>query len=60
MQTNRAAQFACVEINRTVPIVQRVEWVSGIGDDQPQPIVLAEACRLASRCPKAESCPLDS
>lgn len=39
------------------PVVQRMEWVSGIGDDAAEQVVLAEACVLASRCPKVERCP---
>lgn len=59
MQTNRTVQYTCVELRRTVAIFQQIEWVSGIGDDQAEPIVLAEVCKLASRCPKVGNCPLD-
>lgn len=41
MQTNRTVQYTCVELRRTVAIFQQIEWVSGIGDDQAEPIVLA-------------------
>lgn len=58
MPTNRTVQYACVALRRTVPIRQQIEWVSGIGDDQAEPVVLAEACKLASHCPKVDTCPL--
>ena len=52
MQTLNKTQYHCAELRRSVPLIQRVEWVSGIGQDDAEPVVLAEACALASRCPK--------
>lgn len=51
-------QYHCAELRGSVPLIQRVEWVSGIGQDDAEPVVLAEACALASRCPKVATCPL--
>ena len=58
MQTINKTQYHCAELRRSVPLIQRVEWVSGIGQDDAEPVVLAEACALASRCPKVANCPL--
>ena len=58
MQTLNKTQYHCAELRGSVPLIQRVEWVSGIGQDDAEPVVLAEACALASRCPRVENCPL--
>ena len=58
MQTIQKTQYHCVELRRAVPVIQRIEWVSGIGQDEADPVVLAEACALASRCPRVSNCPL--
>ena len=58
MQTINKTQYQCAELRRPVPVLQRIEWVSGIGQDHAEPVVLAEACALASRCPKVATCPL--
>ena len=52
MQTTKTTPYHCAELRRSVPVLQRIEWVSGIGQDDAEPVVLAEACALASRCPK--------
>jgi hypothetical protein len=39
-------------------IAKPSRWVSGIGQDDAEPVVLAEACALASRCPRVAHCPL--
>ena len=52
MQTNTTTPYHCAELRRSVPVLQRIEWVSGIGQDDAEPVVLAEACALASRCPR--------
>lgn len=43
MQTINKTQYHCAELRRSVPLIQRVEWVSGIGQDDAEPVVLAEA-----------------
>ena len=58
MQTIQKAPYSCAQLRRVVPLVQRVEWVSGIGDDEAEPVVVAETCALTSRCPCVASCPL--
>lgn len=58
MQTTKTNPYHCAELRRSVPVFQRIEWVSGIGQDDPEPVVLAEACALASRCPRVAHCPL--
>ena len=58
MQTTKTTPYHCAELRRFVPVLQRIEWVGGIGQDDAEPVVLAEACALASRCPKVENCPL--
>ena len=58
MQTIQKASYLCAQLRRVVPLVQRVEWVSGIGDDESEPLVVAETCTLASHCPWVASCPL--
>ena len=58
MQTIQKTQYHCAELRRYVPVIQRIEWVSGIGQDDAEPVVLAEACALASRCPRVAHCPL--
>ena len=58
MQTINKTQYQCAELRRSVPVIQRIEWVSGIGQDDAEPVVLAEACALASRCPRVANCPL--
>ena len=57
MQTTKTTPYHCAELRRSVPVIQRIEWVSGIGQDDAEPVVLAEACALASRCPKVATCP---
>ena len=42
MQTTKTTPYHCAELRRSVPVLQRIEWVSGIGQDD------AEACALAS------------
>ena len=49
MQTTKTTPYHCAELRRSVPVLQRIEWVSGIGQDDAEPVVLAEACALASR-----------
>ena len=49
MQTTKTTPYHCAELRRSVPVLQRIEWVSGIGQDDSEPVVLAEACALASR-----------
>lgn len=56
MQTIQKTSYRCAQLRRVVPLVQRVEWVSGIGDDEAEPVVVAETCTLASRCPYVASC----
>lgn len=58
MQTTKTTPYRCAELRRSVPVLQRIEWVSGIGQDDAEPVVLAEACALASRCPRVAHCPL--
>lgn len=58
MQTTKTNPYHCAELRRSVPVLQRIEWVSGIGQDDAEPGVLAEACALASRCPRFAHCPL--
>jgi hypothetical protein len=58
MQTTQTTSYNCVELRRSVRVVQRIEWVSGIGDDEAEPVVLSEACSLSSRCPRVAYCPL--
>ena len=58
MQTTKTTPYHCAELRRSVPVIQRIEWVSGIGQDDAEPVVLAEACALASRCPRVANCPL--
>jgi hypothetical protein len=58
MQTRKLKPYNCEPTGRTVPIVQILEWVSGIDDERPQPVLLAEACAMARRCPKLDACPL--
>jgi hypothetical protein len=33
MQTLNKTQYHCAELRGSVPLIQRVEWVSGIGQD---------------------------
>ena len=33
MQTINKTQYHCAELRGSVPLIQRVEWVSGIGQD---------------------------
>lgn len=47
MQTTKTTPYHCAELRRSVPVIQRIEWVSGIGQDDAEPVVLAEACALA-------------
>lgn len=58
MQTIQTTSYPCAELRRAVLLIQRIEWVSGIGQDAAEPVVLAEACELASRCPRVANCPL--
>ena len=59
MQTIQKTQYHCAELRRSVPVIQRIEWVSGIGQDDAEPVVLAEACALASRCQRGRELPAD-
>jgi hypothetical protein len=59
MHSQKTALYHCAELQRPVRVVQHIEWASGIGDDEPEPVVVDEACMLASRCPKVECCPLN-
>ena len=43
MQTTKTTPYHCAELRRSVPVLQRIEWVSGIGQDDAEPVVLAEA-----------------
>ena len=38
MQTLKKTQYHCAELRRSVPLIQRVEWVSGIGQDDAEPV----------------------
>ncbi|MBS0230368.1 MAG: hypothetical protein JSS52_04320 [Proteobacteria bacterium] len=58
MQSIQTTPYQCAELRRTVTVIQRIEQASGIGDDEAEPVVLAEACALAQRCPKVAHCPL--
>jgi len=58
MQTTKNKLYRCAETRRTVTIVQLIEWVSGIGDEGAEPIVLAETCTRASNCPRFSHCSL--
>ncbi|AKK25115.1 hypothetical protein MB84_30815 (plasmid) [Pandoraea oxalativorans] len=58
MQTTKTAPYHCAELRCSVPVIQRIEWGSGIGQDDVEPVVLAEACALASRCSRVAHCPL--
>lgn len=31
MQTTKTTPYHCAELRRSVPVLQRIEWVSGIG-----------------------------
>ena len=33
MQTTKTTPYHCAELRRSVPVLQRIEWVSGIGQD---------------------------
>ena len=41
MQTTKTNPYHCAELRRSVPVFQRIEWVSGIGQDDSEPVVLA-------------------
>lgn len=43
--------YQCAELQRSVSVVQYIAWVSGIGEDAAEPVVLSEACALVSHCP---------
>lgn len=58
MQTTQTTSYNCIELRRLVSVVQHIEWVSGIGDDEAEPVVLIEACSLSSHCPRVAHCPL--
>lgn len=58
MQTTKTTSYPCAELRRSVPLIQRIEWVSEIGQDDAEPVVLAEACALTSRCQRVAHCPL--
>ncbi len=58
MQTLNKTQYHCAELRGSVPLIQRVERGRGMGQDDAEPVVLAEACALASRCPRVVNCPL--
>ena len=55
MQTT---SYNCAELWRPVRVFKLIEWVSGIGDDDAEPVVLSVSCSLASRCPRVGYCPL--
>lgn len=50
--------FACPLVRANVSIVRQYELASGIGDDQPIPVLLAEACQRERTCLHLTSCPL--
>lgn len=58
MQNTKSTPYQCAEVRRTVTVIQRIQWVSGIGQDDAEPVVLAERCAQASRCPRFAHCPL--
>ena len=58
MTTTKNTTYQCAELRRSVSVVQYIEWVSGISDDAAEPVVLSEACALASRCTRVAHCPL--
>ena len=37
MQTTKTTPYHCAELRRSVPVLQRIEWVSGIGQDDAEP-----------------------
>lgn len=39
MQTTKTTPYHCAELRRSVPVFQRIEWVSGIGQDDAEPVV---------------------
>jgi hypothetical protein len=50
--------FACPLVLANVSIVRQYELASGIGDDQPIPVLLAEACQRERTCPHLGDCPI--
>ena len=41
MQTTKTTPYHCAELRRSVPVLQRIEWVSGIGQDDAEPVGVA-------------------
>jgi len=46
-----AKPFACPLVRANVSIVRQYQLASGIGDDQPTLVLLAEACQRGHTCP---------
>lgn len=57
MQTTKTV-FQCPEKHQAVLVHQVIQWVSGIGDQAAERVVVAQDCALASRCPVVSRCPL--
>lgn len=58
---SRVVRYRCGTMSLTVPLLQLVATVSGLGSEESEEVVLAEECRVAAKCPasRAGRCPLD-
>ena len=50
--------YDCNIEHKRIYIFRKIEWASGIGDDDITPMVLHETCNDEKKCPSLLRCPL--